>query len=261
MSRIRSSVRKQTIFFIASRLIVILFVASLPLDSSDGDGRSVPEKELLSIDFQTKDFSQWKNTCGACKFSLRDKQFVRPDPAGMRGYVGVYEGGSRRNESASDSLPRDRDITIKWSLYFDEDFNEMSSGTISQLIGRKPCFKGGLFHLRYESGNWGYWLRNVPGEHDVSTKIPVRKGEWVDVQVDAKFTSNSDGYIFLFIKQGEEERAFVVAKNEPTYNSCKAGAYFKVGLYGSFTAEDQLLVDDIHANLADGARKRNLPAN
>lgn len=270
MSKVHSNGHKRSIYlsvFWASVVLFAVLMLLLPLRSSMGQeitphDKATPNqvtqnqvihddirgRELFKLDFETKDFSQWRSACGDCKFSLGNRQFVRPDPTGKRGYSAVYEGSHKRNESASAYLPLNKDLTIKWSLYFDRGFSRNSIGTVSQLIGwQKSCFKGGLFHLKYENGFWGYWLRNIPGKHDLKTQIPIPDGEWVDIRVDAKFTHEDNGYIILNITQGGKKYKVPVVTKGVTFKDCERGPYLKVGLYGSFSDDDVLRVDDIDA--------------
>jgi len=207
------------------------------------------EKEVIfNVDFEGKDFSQWRRSCGGCEYVLGDKQFVVANAKNSTGHAGAYYGVEKRNESASDYLPLNRDIVISWSLMLDDEFSEFSSGTVSQVIGYQlPCFKGGLFHLRYEKGLWGYWLRNIPAEHDYVSSIPVHKGQWIDFVMEAKFTHLEDGYIRLKIKESGVEHKFTLVEQGATFKNCTRGPYFKAGLYGHFKPDDVLFVDDVVA--------------
>jgi len=226
-------------------LLIIIIVAAVGGVVSFSAHKSV---KIFEIDFENKNFSGWRSGCGKCSFYLGHRQYVRKDLSLKNGFSGVYVGGHDRNESASAFLPLDKDLVIKWSLYFAEGFDSESFGTVSQLIGWQPnCFQGGLFHLRFEKGSWGYWLRNTPSGHDFKSEIKIAKAVWIDFVVKAKFTNSDNGYIKLKINQEGKEYNFNIIQGGATYKDCPRGPYFKAGLYGNFKGKDVLYVDNISA--------------
>jgi|GEM_PF-5482489 len=228
--------------FLVGLAFALLFFAASCIDQKN---------MILSIDFESKDFSQWRNACGKCFFSLGNGQYIERDPKGVNGFSGVYSGGKKRNESASSFLPLDTDLKIEFSLLFDENFDVESKGTVAQVIGwQKGCFEGGMFHLRYEKGRWGYWMRNLDAGHDYISDIKIPKGEWIDVVVDAKFSSKKDGYFFTEIKQGDKTIKYDIIENSATFKNCPRGPYIKAGLYGDYKERDLLYVDNVRVSFS-----------
>ncbi len=206
---------------------------------------------LDSIDFETGDFTQWREKCAGCG---SDHNRLSPTIEFNIVHYGKFAGkyvieNTERTESGGvQHAIFDEEIWFGWSLYIPESWQNTWSGTLSQIHGGGPNFKtcgGGTFHLKTRSDHWGYWLRNAgPNTKDVYGIKPVRKGEWTTFIVRANM-SKTNGYIYLTIKDSQGEQTFTVAASGKTIQDCSGAWFFKAGVYAGLPQGATIYVDEV----------------
>jgi hypothetical protein len=195
------------------------------------------ETDSQVIDFESGDFARFPVESGG-----QGEIVTSPVRAGR--YAARYVmTGNGRSESAGARVPVGQDMWAGWSLNIPEDFPSDASGTVSQFIGyQPPCHTGGNFHLKVRDDQWGTWLRHR-GERGNSTDTydlgPVRKGEWSDILVHARWTSGDDGFFELYV-DGE----LLQRETGPTFVDCPQGPYFKAGIYAGAPAGTTVYMDE-----------------
>ncbi|MGL4610131.1 MAG: heparin lyase I family protein, partial [Trueperaceae bacterium] len=198
------------------------------------------------LDAETGDFSQWRNPDGGG--SGNHSIVTSPVAQGTKAFKWVHKDG--RTESASAYYSLNQDLWFSWKLWVPSDFNDAFDGktsqglSVSQLHGfSSQCSDNEpIGMLRVADGQFFWWLKymgTVEGIHDDLGSVP--KEQWINLLVNAKFTSGSDGY-FRFWINGEQK----LDLKGSTWTCSANGPYFKMGTYAhGYSDGDYILGDDI----------------
>ncbi|WP_228054785.1 heparin lyase I family protein [Gloeocapsopsis crepidinum] len=161
-------------------------------------------------------FLHWVNRCGE-----------RSELAMQRTVIGntYWYGWSMFIPSNWENPADDYDILTQWSIY-------------PNVPGRRmPCSAVGSYILR--SGDSISFRLQRKGENSDSectryslANLSEVRGKWVDFVMHTKWTGNSDGFLKLWMKVGNEPYVEKINYSGRTYwNDEGTGPYFKMGLY------------------------------
>lgn len=187
--------------------------------SGMGGGRpSGDARMLVSVDYETGDFSQWQG-CSECEFSDQNLEIVTKNVFQGKYAARITQVDKRTEPRSEKVIPMETDFWYGGAFYLEKFAVSHNRGDLMQIHGY-PCDTPIHFHVR--DGQWGVQIEKAQN-NDLK---PMQLGHWYELVANMKLTHQNHGYIRFWL-DGE----LLFDYKGPTFGACDGNGYLKVGTY------------------------------